>query len=121
MPDVTAVFVANDSMAVGVLRAFHERGRDVPGDVSVVGFDDVPEAAYFSPPLTTIRQDFGEVGRRSLALLVDQIESGARAAQRHVVEATLIVRDSTGPASRGSTASPKRNPQHKPPTKARPH
>jgi DNA-binding LacI/PurR family transcriptional regulator len=105
MPDVTAVFVANDSMAVGVLRAFHERGRDVPGDVSVVGFDDVPEAAYFSPPLTTIRQDFGEVGRRSLALLVDQIESGARAAQRHVVGATLIVRDST----------------QKPPTKAQRH
>ncbi len=87
------------------MRAFHERGRDVPGDVSVVGFDDVPEAAYFSPPLTTIRQDFGEVGRCSLALLVDQIESGARAAERHVVEATLIVRDST----------------QKPPTKARPH
>jgi DNA-binding LacI/PurR family transcriptional regulator len=124
MPDVTAVFVANDSMAVGVLRAFHDRGRDVPGDVSVVGFDDVPEAAYFSPPLTTIRQDFGEVGRRSLALLVDQIESGARAAERHVVEATLVVRASTGPANTAgspSIARSKRSVQQKPPTKARPH
>jgi len=112
MPDVTAVFVANDSMAVGVLRAFHEYGRSVPGDVSVVGFDDVPEAAYFSPPLTTVRQDFGEVGRRSLALLLGQIESGTRAAQRHVVETTLVVRDSTT----AYTATRKR-----PTTKARPH
>jgi DNA-binding LacI/PurR family transcriptional regulator len=95
MPEVTAVFVGNDSMAVGLLRAFSEAGRDVPGDVSVVGFDDVPEAAYFSPSLTTVRQDFGEVGRRSLALLLDQIESGARPAQRQVVGTTLVVRDST--------------------------
>jgi DNA-binding LacI/PurR family transcriptional regulator len=98
MPDVTAVFVANDSMAVGVLRAFHEHGRAVPEDISLVGFDDIPEAAYFNPPLTTIRQDFGEVGRRSLALLLDQIESGERAAARHVVETTLIVRSSSVPS-----------------------
>ena len=77
MPEVSAVFVANDSMAVGVLRAFHEHGLNVPGDVSLVGFDDVPEAAYFSPPLTTVRQDFAEVARRSLALLLDQISSGS--------------------------------------------
>jgi DNA-binding LacI/PurR family transcriptional regulator len=100
-PEVTAVFVGNDSMAVGVLRAFRESGRTVPGDISVVGFDDIPEAAYFSPPLTTIRQDFGEVGRRSLALLLEQIEFGTRPAKRHVVETTLLVRDSTAaePAS----------------------
>jgi DNA-binding LacI/PurR family transcriptional regulator len=102
MRDVTAVFVANDSMAVGVLRAFRESGRGVPGDVSVVGFDDVPEAAYFSPSLTTVRQDFGEVGRRSLALLLEQIGSGARPAKRHVVGTTLLVRDSTaGGPTRG--------------------
>jgi DNA-binding LacI/PurR family transcriptional regulator len=95
MPDVTAVFAANDSMAVGVLRALQERGRAVPQDVSVVGFDDVPEAAYFHPPLTTVRQDFGEVGRRSLALLLDRIESGERAARRHVVATALIVRESS--------------------------
>lgn len=95
MPDVTAIFAANDSMAVGILRAFHEAGRSIPGETSLVGFDDVPEAAYYSPPLTTVRQDFGEVGRRSLALLLDQVESGSRPAQRHVVETTLVVRDST--------------------------
>jgi len=95
MPEVSAVFVANDSMAVGVYRAFDEHGLSVPGDVSIVGFDDVPEAAYVSPPLTTVRQDFAEVARRSLALLLDQISSGTRAAKRQVVGTTLVVRDST--------------------------
>lgn len=111
MPEVSAVFVANDSMAVGVLRAFHEYGRTVPDDVSLVGFDDVPEAAYFHPPLTTIRQDFGEVGRRSLALLLEQIETGPRPAKRHIIETTLIIRNSTSPA-----ATTKKRPG----TKARP-
>ena len=67
---VTAVFVANDQMALGVLRAMHERGRRIPADVSVVGFDDVPEAAYFLPPLTTVRQDFIELGNRALRLML---------------------------------------------------
>jgi DNA-binding LacI/PurR family transcriptional regulator len=95
MPEAKAVFVANDSMALGVLRALHEYGRSVPGDVSLVGFDDIPEAAHFAPPLTTVRQDFGEVGRRSLALLLDRIHSGQRAAKRLVVETSLVVRNST--------------------------
>jgi DNA-binding LacI/PurR family transcriptional regulator len=102
LPEVTAVFVANDSMAVGVLRAFHEYGRDVPNDISVVGFDDIPEAAYFTTPLTTVRQDFGEVGRRSLALLLDQIESGRRVKKRQVVESTLVVRASTAASTRST-------------------
>ena len=63
---MTAVFVANDQMALGLLRAMHEAGRDVPGELSVVGFDDIPEAPYFLPPLTTVRQDFNEMGTRSL-------------------------------------------------------
>jgi len=95
MPEVKAIFAANDSMALGVLRAFHEHGRAVPDDVSLVGFDDIPEAAYFAPPLTTVRQDFGEVGRRSLALLLDQIDSGARAGKRLVVGTHLVTRQST--------------------------
>jgi DNA-binding LacI/PurR family transcriptional regulator len=73
--------------------------------VSVVGFDDIPEAAYFNTPLTTIRQDFGEVGRRSLALLLDRIESGGRAAKRHVVETTLVLRDSTASGPRVGRAA----------------
>ena len=62
-PDVTAVFAANDQTALGALRALPRHGRSVPDDVSVVGFDDTPEAAYLVPPLTTVRQDLGEVGR----------------------------------------------------------
>ena len=65
--DVTAVFLANDQMALGLLAALHEEGLSVPGDVSVVGFDDLPEAPYFTPPLTTVRQDFAELGRRGRA------------------------------------------------------
>ena len=76
-PTVTAVFVANDQMALGLLRAMHEAGRAVPGELSVVGFDDIPEAAYFLPPLTTVRQDFIEMGRRSLRMLLATIETGA--------------------------------------------
>jgi DNA-binding LacI/PurR family transcriptional regulator len=92
--DVSAVFVANDQMALGVLRAFQEAGVDVPGRVSVAGFDDIPEAAYFSPPLTTVRQDFAEVGRRSIALLLDKL-AGRVAPVRVVAPATLVVRAST--------------------------
>jgi DNA-binding LacI/PurR family transcriptional regulator len=92
---VTAVFVANDQMALGVLRALHEAGRSVPREISVVGFDDIPEASYFMPPLTTVRQDFNEMGRRSLHLLLEQIERSARAPARETVAPQLIVRAST--------------------------
>jgi DNA-binding LacI/PurR family transcriptional regulator len=94
--DVTAVFVANDQMALGLLRAFREAGVDVPGRVSVAGFDDIPEAEFFSPPLTTVRQDFAEVGRRSISVLLDQI-AGRGTTPRVVVPATLVVRASTAP------------------------
>jgi DNA-binding LacI/PurR family transcriptional regulator len=94
-PDLTAVFVANDQMALGLLRAFREAGIEVPGDVSVAGFDDIPEAAYFSPPLTTVRQDFAEVGRRSIGLLLEQLAGGRAGAPRLVAPATLVIREST--------------------------
>jgi DNA-binding LacI/PurR family transcriptional regulator len=95
-PTVTAVFCANDHMALGLLRAMHEAGRRVPGDVSVVGFDDIPETSYFMPPLTTIRQDFGELGRRSLQVLVDRLSAyGPAAPSQHIVVAPdLVVRAS---------------------------
>ena len=96
-PTVTAVFVANDQMALGLLRAMHEAGRAVPGELSVVGFDDIPEAAYFLPPLTTVRQDFIEMGRRSLRMLLSTIETGRRASAESLVPPELIVRDSTAP------------------------
>lgn len=96
-PGVTAVFSSNDQMALGLLHALRQAGRSVPGDVSVVGFDDIPEAAYFAPPLTTIRQDFAELGRRCVAHLLTEIEGGT-ATVTPPVEPVLIVRESTGPA-----------------------
>ncbi|RJL32729.1 LacI family DNA-binding transcriptional regulator [Bailinhaonella thermotolerans] len=93
-PDVTAVFVANDQMALGVLRALAEAGVRVPERISVVGFDDIPESAYFSPPLTTVRQDFGAVGRHSIELLLRQMAGGARGGERLVVPPELVVRSS---------------------------
>lgn len=100
--EATAVFVANDQMALGLLRALREAGLRVPNDVSVVGFDDVPEAAYFAPPLTTVRQDFDELGRRSLHLLLDQLEGRPMPTTSVVIEPDLVLRESTGPV-RGST------------------
>jgi DNA-binding LacI/PurR family transcriptional regulator len=94
-PAVTAVFVANDQMALVVLRALHEAGREVPREVSVVGFDDVPEAPYFSPPLTTVRQDFDEIGSRSLRLLVRMIASEQPTPTVRPVRPELIIRAST--------------------------
>jgi DNA-binding LacI/PurR family transcriptional regulator len=97
MPEVTAVFTANDHLALGLLRALSERGRRVPGDVSVVGFDDVPEAGYFIPPLTTVRPDFGAVAREGLTLLLEQIEAGRPVQQRRTIAPVLVRRSSVGP------------------------
>ncbi|HTV23301.1 MAG TPA: LacI family DNA-binding transcriptional regulator [Polyangiaceae bacterium] len=99
IPKLTAIFVANDQMALGVLRRLREAGREVPRDMSVVGFDDIPEAEYFAPPLTTIRQDFAELGRRCLRALLARID-GESVALRVTVAPELVVRDSTGPAPR---------------------
>jgi DNA-binding LacI/PurR family transcriptional regulator len=90
----TALFVGNDQMALGVLRAFNEAGVRVPEDVSVVGFDDQPESGYFTPPLTTVRQDFEELGRRCMDLMLGGIEDGNNVGTI-VVEPELVVRRST--------------------------
>jgi DNA-binding LacI/PurR family transcriptional regulator len=94
-PRVTAVFCANDHMALGLLRALNESERSIPGDISVIGFDDIPESSYFTPPLTTVRQDFGELGRRGLQLLVAQVEDGGPSNRRLLVATELVVRNST--------------------------
>lgn len=98
--DVRAVFVGNDQMALGLLRAFHERGVRVPHDVLVAGFDDVPESAYFTPPLTTVRQDFDAVGRRSIELLLHHITDQPDPEDIVVVPPELIIRQSTVGAPR---------------------
>jgi DNA-binding LacI/PurR family transcriptional regulator len=92
----TALFVGNDQMALGLLRAFAEAGVRVPDDVSVVGFDDQPESGYFSPPLTTVRQDFEELGRRCMDTMLKEIEAGAPVSST-VVAPGLVARASTAP------------------------
>ncbi len=94
--DVTAIFAANDQMALGAMRALHELGRDIPGDVSVVGFDDMEEAHSFWPPLTTIHQDFTAVGKLSLQKLLHKVANVDVKNDRTTVPTRLIVRSSTG-------------------------
>ncbi|WP_299039467.1 LacI family DNA-binding transcriptional regulator [uncultured Pseudokineococcus sp.] len=98
-PAATAVVAANDQLALGLLRALGERGVDVPGRVSVAGFDDVPEAGYLSPPLTTVRQDLARVGREAVHLLLARLrDADVPTAECSVVAPRLVVRASTGPA-----------------------
>jgi LacI family transcriptional regulator len=96
-PDLTAVFVANDQMALGVLHALHEAGIGVPERVSVVGFDDMPEAEFFLPALTTVRQDFDEVGRCGLRTMVEMIDGSETFAAETRVAPSLVLRASSGP------------------------
>jgi DNA-binding LacI/PurR family transcriptional regulator len=98
-PDVTAVFAANDDMAIGLIRALADDGRRVPQDISVVGYDDIPVAAYVTPPLTTMRQPFDLVAQEGLTLLRHAIEKpheNPPPATEHPVE--LILRASTAQA-----------------------
>lgn len=92
----TAVFCANDQMALGVLSALADHGREVPRDISVVGFDDVADSGQYRPALTTVRQDFDELAERAVARLVRAIEAG-EAGGRDLVPTSLIVRASTAP------------------------
>lgn len=94
--DFTAIFSSNDQMALGLLHAIRDEGLDCPRDISIVGFDDIPESGHFWPPLTTVRQDFVELGRRCVDLLLDR--AGGRIVTPLVPE--LIVRSSSGPAPR---------------------
>jgi len=95
LADATAVFVANDHMAIGVLSALRERDVRVPEDLSVVGFDDLPEAAYLMPPLTTVRQDFAALGALIMQKLLLAFEEPETATETTPLPTTLVVRSST--------------------------
>lgn len=97
-PSITAVFCANDEMAFGLIRALHENSRRVPEDVSVVGFDDIALGEFAAPPLTTVRQNFKQIGEELVQIVLDQIDSGTRGApQQTHVPTELIIRGSTAP------------------------
>jgi DNA-binding LacI/PurR family transcriptional regulator len=96
----SAVVAANDQMALGVLRALQERGIHVPGDVSVVGYDDIPEAPYYPPPLTTVRQQFNEMGVVGIEYLLQLVEDPETPIQQHKIMPTLVERQSSAPANK---------------------
>ncbi|MFK4761628.1 LacI family DNA-binding transcriptional regulator [Microbacterium sp. ZW T5_45] len=97
--DVTAVFCGNDEIAMGVIRGIVIAGKSVPADISVIGFDDHPLAELWSPPLTTVRQDFAGMGRRGFDLLLAEIE-GREGRRLSSERPRLVVRESTAPPSR---------------------
>jgi DNA-binding LacI/PurR family transcriptional regulator len=96
-PEVTAVLCGNDDLALGVMRAMHAAGLSVPGDVSVVGFDDTPVAEFLTPPLTTVRLDFAELGRACFALLLSLTEPDEAQPRTRRPEPELVIRESAGP------------------------
>jgi LacI family transcriptional regulator len=92
----TAIFCANDVTAMRATRVAHGLGLDVPGDVSIIGFDDIPEASLNNPPLTTVRQPLGEMGREAMAMLLDLLAGRDR--EQHLrMRTELVVRATTGP------------------------
>jgi len=94
-PEVTAVVAANDRMALGLLLWLHDHGRRIPEDISVVGFDDIAEAEFFHPPLTTIRQDFDALGRAAVLTLIAMVEESGGATGVEHPAPELVVRAST--------------------------
>jgi LacI family transcriptional regulator len=96
--DFTAIFCFNDISAIGAIRALKDAGLSVPGDVSVVGFDDIQSAAYSTPSLTTVRQPLAEMGTRGAQVLLERIANREMEYPSEIVMAPrLVVRESTGP------------------------
>jgi DNA-binding LacI/PurR family transcriptional regulator len=98
----TAIVVANDQMALGAIRAFQENGIRIPEDISLVGFDDIPEAAFFGPALTTIRQEFAALGKLGVTRLVEHLNGVRTDLRTSVIEPTFIERRSTSSRGVGS-------------------
>jgi LacI family transcriptional regulator len=97
--DFTAIFCFNDIAAVGAIRALRDSGLSVPGDISVVGFDDILSAAYYTPSLTTVRQPLMEMGKRGAQVLLERIANREAPLPPEIIMAPeLVIRESTGPA-----------------------
>ncbi len=94
----TALFAYNDISAIGAIRAFQEAGRHVPNDISVIGFDDIPAAAFHYPSLTTIRQPLRRMGEIAVEMLVGQIDGDKEWQREIAVQPEIVIRESTGPA-----------------------
>jgi LacI family transcriptional regulator len=90
----TAIFAANDLSALGAIEAIRARGLKIPEDISVIGFDDIPQAAVTFPKLTTVRQPLNQMGREAVKVLLEHLENPAMDIRRIVLETRLIIRDS---------------------------
>jgi LacI family transcriptional regulator len=97
----TALMAYNDISAIGAIRAIREEGLDIPGDISVVGFDDIAWAAFHTPSLTTVRQPLNQMGQMAAETVVRMIEGDGNHVRQVAIEPTLSVRESTGPAKKG--------------------
>jgi DNA-binding LacI/PurR family transcriptional regulator len=95
--EFTGLVAGNDQMALGAIAALNERGLRIPEDISIVGFDDIPESGYFLPALTTVHQDFAALGEQSVDYLVSLIKNPATPTHQRVLFPELIVRKSTAP------------------------
>lgn len=102
--DATAMFAANDQMALGFISALTARGLAVPGDVSVVGFDDLPESAFYLPPLTTVNQDFAALGALTMQRVLIALEEPDSEAESTPIPTRLVVRKSAAAPRSGSSA-----------------
>lgn len=96
----SALVVANDQMAIGAIRALQEHGLRVPQDVSVVGFDDIPEAAFTNPPLTTVRQEFDQMGQQGVEYLIEIIGNPSMPKGQRIIAPHLVLRQSSAPPPR---------------------
>jgi LacI family transcriptional regulator len=93
----TAIFASNDLSAFGAMEAIRERGLSIPEDISILGFDDIPQASIVYPKLTTIRQPLDQMGRVAAKMLLEHIENPERSLRRVTLSTHLIIRDSCQP------------------------
>jgi DNA-binding LacI/PurR family transcriptional regulator len=94
----TAIVAANDHMALGVLRALHAKDIRVPEQLSVVGYDDLPESRFFEPPLTTIHHDFAGQGERCVEILLSMIKRQTFDPAPQLLRPEIVIRESTSAA-----------------------
>jgi LacI family transcriptional regulator len=92
----TAIFASNDHLALGVIKALKENQIRIPIDISIIGFDNIPEAAYFSPALTTVRQDFDQLGKLAINRMLMQLKENSKPGA-YTIAPELIIRESTQP------------------------
>jgi LacI family transcriptional regulator len=93
----TAIFASNDLMALGAMEALRESGLRIPEDVSLIGFDDIPQMSIAHPKITTVHQPLNEMARTAVKLLLEQLENPETPTRRVTLDTTLVIRESTGP------------------------